>query len=86
MDCTRREIGGTGATGTASVDEGRVAAVPSSACVVTGVATSAAMCAAMAMDGIRFEWGTGGVRLDCHDEKCQEDCPEIARGVDKVLK
>ena len=89
MDCTRRKIGGAGATWTASVDEGRVAAVPSSACVVTGAATSAAMSAAMnaavAMDGIRCEWGTGGVRLDCYDEKCPGDCPEIAKGVDKVL-
>ena len=60
-DCTRRELGGAGATGTASVDEGREAAVPSSACVVTG--------AAAAMDVIRFEWGGGGVGLDCDDEK-----------------
>ena len=90
MDCTRRKIGGAGATGTARVDKGRGVAVPSSACVVTGAATgaamSAAMSAAMAMDGIRFEGGTGGVGLDCHDEKCQGDCPEIAKGVDKVLK
>ena len=48
-DCTRRELGGAGATWTAGDDEGRVTAVPLSACVVTGAAT--------AMDGIRFEWG-----------------------------
>ena len=52
-DCTRRELGGAGATGTASVDEGRVAAVPSLACVVTVAAAS--------MDGIRFKWRGGFV-------------------------
>ena len=71
VDCTRRELGGAGATWTAGDNEGRVTAVPLSACVVTGAAT--------AMDGIRFEWGGGGsVGLDCDDEKCQGDCPEIA--------